>query len=82
MGPDRDVDTYGINLGLIHDFSETLSMNVNAGLRESDFENSTESSDSGFTAGIGLVKRSERTNYRLNFWSKCVSKRIRKSSRV
>ena len=66
IGPDRDVDTYGINLGLIHKFSETLTMDISAGVRESEFDNASKSSDSGFTANIGATKRSERTNYRVN----------------
>ncbi len=67
IGPDRDTDTYGVNLGLIHRFSETLTMDISAGVRDSEFDNASKSSDSGFTANIGATKVSERTNYRVNF---------------
>ena len=66
-GPDRDTDTYSLDLGLIHKFSETFTMDISAGVRESDFDNSEKSSDSGFIANIGATKVSERTNYRLKF---------------
>jgi len=63
---DQDVDTFEARLGWIHDFSETLRMDYTFGWRDSDFDNSEESGDSGYVANIGATKHTGLTTYRVN----------------
>ena len=66
IGPDRDVDTYEARIGWVRDFSETLQMDFTIGGRESEFDNSQNSSDSGFVANVGVTKHTGLTTYRFN----------------
>jgi hypothetical protein len=66
VGPDRDVDTLEARLGWVHKFSESFEMDLTIGGRDSDFENSQKSSDSGFVGNIGATKRTGLTTYRVN----------------
>jgi len=63
---DRDVDTLAVTLGWVHKFSESFRMDLKIGGRDSDFENTEESSDSGFVGNIGVTKRTDRTRYRVS----------------
>jgi hypothetical protein len=66
VGADRDVDTIEARLGWIHKFTESFEMDFVLGIRDSDFENSQKSSDSGFVGEIGATKRTGLTTYRVN----------------
>ena len=63
---DRDVDTIAAKLGLTHKFSETFQMDFSFGGRDSEFDNASRSSDSGFVANIGATKFAGVTTYRIN----------------
>ncbi len=63
---DQDVDTLAVTLEWVHKFSESFEMDFKIGGRDSDFENTQKSSDSGFIGNIGATKRTDLTTYRIN----------------